>query len=864
MPTAKFPERTALQFELSACRTFDERAALFHRHLQEQAGPSHGPGQGVNFLDSAGVQAAGWIEFLLKESFWWAFEETGIRCCTTPAEANLKKDAALFWHQPPQQSLLGLSGELFIDVVYHEAASSEENAFLEKFYSEFCRQLAKMFEAPAGGGGFKITAAISSTTVFKGKLEQAQPDFAGRLNWLKFHSVAGASSVIREIETGRSALVFSNAPFSFADAARERVLRQHRMGSVEPDVRISPGGILDIEYLAAALQMAFGRKIQGDVRSPDTLTALYGLWQAGVIGEKHYQDLRAAYVFLTGLEEALRLLGESPEGLQKLPPENTPAFLKTARLMGYQGPDTHIFSEFKLACQHHMAAAERLYEFYMVNLANQPWEDITGQVVVTRESVRVRLDELLLGEPRPEDVPALRRMGFTDMGRLGKRFQALCPNMTAFEPFSHVMEKSWELWPEIPNPDLALDHLKQFLAQNDDPYRLWYALAKSDKGLRLLLNLFGTSRSLSLLFLKNRGCWPWVEQTQLLSSAQTLDELESAGTQETFEKLSAFKNREWLRLALADFFMGESFEKLMQAYSRLLVYSVGQLGALTGNSGACAVMGLDGLAGGAHALTPEWNLVLVHTPEAGAAARAWLEKMTGGTAGEAWTQLKAPAHNREPIFLLPVSGVEAYFRQMDDFSQASSWLQAGCLAGDPAVYRQAIAHLQAAWRRPACLEKKSLEKTLQLRHEHIERLLSRHEENLSLRYAAGGFDDAALAVSLAWSRRARGEQFEPCSLLQMLQTAAQSKILNEEETGLLREAFLEYQKMKSRLWFANGHTAGVLPHDPEEFRRTAKVMGFRDQGIDAAEARFRRHWDRLRANVLPLFERIFQDTLRAL
>ncbi len=860
MPKQNSAEREAFQFDLALCRTYEERVRLFQNYLAVESARMRAerPAGGLSYLDEFSSRLSEWIEFLLKESFWWAFEETNIISCSTPAEANLKKDGALFWRISPSLASPALGDELEIFVVYRNAEALEEALFLETFYRQFCFYLAQLL----GETVFRVRASALPVADFAKKyLDSIQPDFAQRLAWLKFKPVAGASSVTRAVEDARVSLVYSDQPFDFADAARERILRQSALTTHRPDVLASPGGLLDIEYLTGALQMAFGRKIPGDARSTDTLTALYGLWQAGVIGEKHYQDLRAGYVFMTGLAEALKIqAGETAASVQTLPPENSAEFLEAAHLLGYKGPDAHVYTEFKLACQHHMASAERLYEMYMVNLANQPWEEIPACVVVSQDSVRVRLDELLRGAPRPEDVPALRRMGFTNMKEIGRRFQALCPNMTAFEPFSRVMEKSWELWPEIPSPDLALENLKTFLDKNDDPYRFWYALAKSEKGLRLLLHIFGTSRYLAALFLTMRECWPWVEQTQFLSAAQTLEALEKpAGDLASFAGLTYFKNREILRLTLTDLFMGEPFDSLMQAHSQLASFLLERVSGLVPGADQTSLIGLGGFGAGAHDLGTEWNFVLVAADEPGlVSARAWLEKITGGSTEDAWTHLPAPGLESDPAFLLHAGALAARFKQTERLSQAAGWLQASVLAGSRILAQKTLQALREAWSRASWLEPAALQAALEERSRGQEVLLSKHEEQAHLVLAPGSLRDLEWTVLLAWSRRAR-ENFQPCGLLDMLKAVESGGILSAKECAGLRETFLEFQKIKTRLWLVTGSTSGVLPADAEDFRMAAKAFGFRDQGIDTAEARFQKHLARLRAGVLPVFERVFKE-----
>jgi len=869
LSSALLADRKAFQSDLTQCRTHAERVQLFQNHILEEMNRIRADytAGGLSSLTEFAGRTAEWIEFLLKEAFWWAFEETTVTSCVSPAQANLRKEAGLFWRISPVAASPSLGASLELFVLFCEAATQTDAQFLTGFYVEFADRLEKLLrpaEAPPGTESYLFDVQIRIEPVFDFKrknFSRRETGFTKRLAWLKLKPIVGAASVLREVDEARQAYIFSEEPILFKEAALDRIRRQQEC-SGKPNARFSPGGLLDIEYLTAVLQMAFGRKLPGDIRSDETLTALYGLWQAGAIGEKHYQDLRAAYVFLTGLAAVLET-GRGKLCDADLPELTSEEFVRVGRKMGYQGPDAHAHSEFRLAFQHHMAGAERLYTDIMINLANQPWDQIPAAIVISPESVRVRLDELLRGTPRPEDVPALRRMGFTQIHEIGRRFQALCPNMTAFEPFSRVIEKSWALWPEIPSPDLALENLKFFAEKNEDPYRFWYALAKSDKGLRLLLHLFGTSRSLSALFLKRRECWPWVEQTQFLSAAQTLDLLKNPDCDlSTPEDLNDFKDREVLRLAMTDLFMGAPFDSLMQAHSKLTAFVLQRLSGFIPGSEETVLIGLGGTGSGAAPMGSEWNFRIIAENAPGLlTGRQWLEKITGNVGVSIWAHRGASEELSAPVFLWTVPALTAYFEQTQTLSLAAPWLQMTVLAGKAALGQAVLQSLRGAWRQPVWLEPNALKKAMAERcQSHLE-LQSRHEEDRDLVLAPGGLRDLEWIVTAAWSWRAR-ENFQPCGLIDMLSALEAGSILPEAECALLREAFLEYQKICTRTGFSVSPFASLLPLDGEEFRVAAKAAGFRDQGIHPAETFFSQRLNHLRQNVLAVFKRFFQEALR--
>ncbi|HEX2440513.1 MAG TPA: bifunctional [glutamate--ammonia ligase]-adenylyl-L-tyrosine phosphorylase/[glutamate--ammonia-ligase] adenylyltransferase [Methylomirabilota bacterium] len=76
-------------------------------------------------------------------------------------------------------------------------------------------------------------------------------------------------------------------------------------------VKLGRGGLVDVEFLAQALQLVHGAA-HADVRRPSTPAALAGLARAGALPEATVGALTADYRFLRRVSTALRLLGARP------------------------------------------------------------------------------------------------------------------------------------------------------------------------------------------------------------------------------------------------------------------------------------------------------------------------------------------------------------------------------------------------------------------------------------------------------------------------------------------------------------------------------------------------------------------------
>jgi [glutamine synthetase] adenylyltransferase / [glutamine synthetase]-adenylyl-L-tyrosine phosphorylase len=102
--------------------------------------------------------------------------------------------------------------------------------------------------------------------------------------------------------------------------------------NIHTDVKLGHGGMMDIEWLAQKLQLAYGQTFL-NVRSPETLTALSALAANGQIDNQEADLLAAAYRLLFRVRNALWLqLGRSQDSI----PPAGPLLRAVALQLGYR------------------------------------------------------------------------------------------------------------------------------------------------------------------------------------------------------------------------------------------------------------------------------------------------------------------------------------------------------------------------------------------------------------------------------------------------------------------------------------------------------------------------------------------------
>jgi glutamate-ammonia-ligase adenylyltransferase len=155
---------------------------------------------------------------------------------------------------------------------------------------------------------------------------------------IKMRFVAGDPALGREVEAFRDDYVWSGEPWDMAEALR---LRERQVAELVPpgrfNVKLSRGGLVDVEYTAQYLQIRHGRE-HASLRTPRTLQALAALADLRILSGAEAETLREGYVFWRRMADALRMVrGQASDLL--LPDEGSEELRLLARRLGYKGRD---------------------------------------------------------------------------------------------------------------------------------------------------------------------------------------------------------------------------------------------------------------------------------------------------------------------------------------------------------------------------------------------------------------------------------------------------------------------------------------------------------------------------------------------
>ncbi len=151
---------------------------------------------------------------------------------------------------------------------------------------------------------------------------------------VKLRPVAGDHAFGQTVVEVRDELIYTGRPFDVAAmrGMREKQNRQLvRAGTF--NAKLSPGGLVDCEYLVQGLQITYGHR-EPALRATNTRMAMKALQNAGILASGQRVRLRDAYRFWRRVIDGLRMVRGDARDLA-VPARDSEEFEFLARRLGY-------------------------------------------------------------------------------------------------------------------------------------------------------------------------------------------------------------------------------------------------------------------------------------------------------------------------------------------------------------------------------------------------------------------------------------------------------------------------------------------------------------------------------------------------
>lgn len=277
-----------------------------------------------------------------------------------------------------------------------------------------------------------------------------------RYAWIKSRVVAGPSEE-------KSALVEQiTQPFVFRKyldfgayesmrALHARIRREVQRREMDGNIKLGPGGIREIEFIAQVFQLIRGGR-DPDFRIRPTLAVLRLLGEKQQLPEEKVAELVEAYTFLRNLEHRLQYLDDQQTHVL---PENSSDQSRIAASMGFSSYD-----EFLKKLNSHRSNITRHFEAIFAtprtsqasNVLADLWRG--GEGAVQAEAAQTQLAKM--GFSNPEKV-----LEWVEELRSGARYRQL--PKTSKKRIDALIPTVVEVAAKFPSADLTLERLIQLL-----------------------------------------------------------------------------------------------------------------------------------------------------------------------------------------------------------------------------------------------------------------------------------------------------------------------------------------------------------------------------------------------------------------
>ena len=269
---------------------------------------------------------------------------------------------------------LGYASDIEVLFVYGGAgrtsgkAGIENSEYFERLSQEFLQWIEAKQEGifhldvrlrPHGSKGFLANPLDEIMTYYS---EQGLAAPFERQAMIKLRHVAGDGKLGKQVEAHRDRYVYSGAPWDLTaalDLRRQQLKQLVERGTV--NAKLSPGGVVDIEYAIQYLQLMHGHR-HAVLRTPNAMQALAALVETGIVSRQDGETLRKAYFFIRMLIDGLRMVRGNAKDLV-LPPVDSEEFIFLARRVGYTTDDWQAGARhFKTDIEEHMGRVREFWE----------------------------------------------------------------------------------------------------------------------------------------------------------------------------------------------------------------------------------------------------------------------------------------------------------------------------------------------------------------------------------------------------------------------------------------------------------------------------------------------------------------------
>ncbi len=778
---------------------------------------------------------------------------------------------------------LNLSSD--IDLIYlHEPSGSRDSSeaaarlgeSLTEILSPGCFRIDMRLRP--GGRNAPLVTPIDGAISFYQSLGQTWE----RAALLRARPVAG------DVAIGNS-LVAELSPFIYRryldfDTLRQLRAMKHQIEAelrspalVERNIKLGFGGIRELEFVVQSLTLIYGGR-DPRLRTEQTIAALKKLDELGYLPSRQASDLAKAYSFLRDVEHKLQVVA----GLQThvLPADDIGMRALAAR-MGF-GKDLPALKEFSAV----MSAHRRL-------IATQFRETLAGgddeSAQIPSEAAQSAWNA---AHDRGASAQYLAELGFARADESSWHLELLARGPSHALTSPRRRELLDRLGPlvldemgKLPDPDLALMNLAEFIAAIGARTSFLSLLEQHPATRRILLRLFASSAYLSTIFIRHPDMIDTLVRSDLVKARRAADELReeirglvaaSPDFESKLDALRAMRHQEFLRIAIADlagdldlFEVERELTTLAEAVLdeamsiardevgshfkipktlRLCVIAMGRLGAreMSYNSDLDLIFVYDDRAEVAASSRESASRIMQKLI-------AILESRTReGYAYKLDLRLR-PSGNAGPL-VTSLAGFREYHRQSSAVWERQALVRARVVAGDRELAEQ-VEEARQEFVFGRSLARAEVDEIAAMRTRMENEIGVEDKTRVNIKQGRGGLVDVEfLAQMMALRHGQQHPELRVRHTMGLLKALDTSHLLEPKDARALEDDYKFLSRLENRLRIESDQPAWALPTSPAALRPLARRMGF--EGSDGA-ARLLKELARRRNRIRAIFKRYF-------
>jgi glutamate-ammonia-ligase adenylyltransferase len=337
------------------------------------------------------------------------------------------------------------------------------------------------------------------------------------------------------------------------------------------DVKLSHGGIRDVEFVVQFLQLLNGAGLP-ELEEPNTLKALMALERAGCLTAQERILLDDNYRFLRKVEHRLQSMFDLQTHTL---PQTDEEVEKLARRMGYEPVGRRHATAARARFQSDLRAKSHLNRRILDHLLHQAFPDV--------DSATAEPETDLVLAPELDAATISKVMGrysFRDPGAAYRNLIELSREPVPFLSTPRCRHFLASIAPRLlqelsktPDPDMALLNLEQVTASLGARGALWELFSFHPPSLRLCVELCAWSQFLSQILMNNPGMIDDLMDSLVLNQPRTLDSLRAElaelcrAAEDVLPILHSFKDKEVLRVGVRDILGKDSLGETTLALS---------------------------------------------------------------------------------------------------------------------------------------------------------------------------------------------------------------------------------------------------------------------------------------------------------